>query len=269
MRPEASFDPAPGGFRFSLRYRVREDVRATVILLPPLAEELNRCRRMIAKTARAFCAAGYEVLQRDPLGCGDSSGDFGDARWDAWLDDLGQLIDETPRERPLWLWAIRGGALLAPPLLTRRGAMNLLLWNPLHSGEAAMNQWLRLRTAASAMNSAGERNSSAALRAALANGEALEIGGYLVAPALAASIGGARLDLPERFGGRVAWLEVADMTDAGPSLAPAGEPLRARWGERGVSIEARAVSGLRFWQTQEISECDALIDASLRSIGPA
>ena len=40
-----------------------------------------------ASQARALAQAGYGVLQVDLLGCGDSTGDFADATWAAWLDD--------------------------------------------------------------------------------------------------------------------------------------------------------------------------------------
>lgn len=268
MRPTASFDAAHEGYRFSMRYRAPgpSGARATVIVLPPLAEELNRCRRMIAKTARAFCSAGYDVLQRDPLGCGDSTGDFGDARWEAWLEDVGTLIDEAPDDRPLWLWAIRAGALMVPALVARRKNARLLLWQPALSGQVTINQWLRVRTSAGAMNDGAGKVTTSTLRCMLAEGQALEIGGYLLSPALVNSIDATKLDVPANFEGRVVWFEVAEPTDTTARLTPAGDALRAGWVESGIRVDARAVSGLRFWQTQETSECDPLIEASLAAL---
>ncbi len=49
---------------------------------------MNKSRRMAALQARAFAAMGFGVLQIDLFGCGDSSGDFSDARWDIWKQDL-------------------------------------------------------------------------------------------------------------------------------------------------------------------------------------
>ena len=49
---------------------------------------MNKSRRMAALQARAFAEMGFGVLQIDLFGCGDSSGDFSDARWDIWKQDL-------------------------------------------------------------------------------------------------------------------------------------------------------------------------------------
>ncbi len=43
---------------------------------------------MVALQARAFAAMGFGVLQMDLFGCGDSNGEFGNARWDIWKQDL-------------------------------------------------------------------------------------------------------------------------------------------------------------------------------------
>ena len=46
----------------------------------PFCEEMNKARRMAALQSRRLAALGYSVLQIDLFGCGDSSGDFADAR---------------------------------------------------------------------------------------------------------------------------------------------------------------------------------------------
>src|SRR5258705_9769402 len=50
--------------------------RGSVLYLPPFAEEMNKSRRMAALQARAFARIGWNVLQMDLFGCGDSSGEF-------------------------------------------------------------------------------------------------------------------------------------------------------------------------------------------------
>ena len=52
-----------------------------VVHAPAFAEEMNKSRRMVALQARALAEDGLAVLLVDPLGCGDSPGDFGDATW--------------------------------------------------------------------------------------------------------------------------------------------------------------------------------------------
>ncbi|HET8700346.1 MAG TPA: CocE/NonD family hydrolase, partial [Nitrococcus sp.] len=89
--------------------------RGVVIAVAPFAEEMNKARRMMALQARRFQAEGYAVVLQDPLGCGDSGGDFADAAWTTWIADL-QDCAETEAQRfglaPV-LWGVRLGAVIA------------------------------------------------------------------------------------------------------------------------------------------------------------
>lgn len=260
----ASFDDAPGGgYRFTLRYEPDpdRDAQGTVILAPPFAEEMNRCRRMTSLAARRLVGLGWRVLVRDLHGCGDSSGDFADASWQTWLDDLGTLVDEAPADQPLWLWGVRAGALLLPSMLQRRCDANVLLWQPALAGQTVLSQFLRLKTVAAAL-SGEERSDVNSLRASLFAGQPQEVAGYTINLELAAGLEGSPLTLTEAFRGRVVWLEVAGAEP--PSLLPAGERLRGEWAARGLAVEAAAVAGSQFWQTQETTECIALLDATER-----
>ncbi|MDQ3189298.1 MAG: hydrolase 2, exosortase A system-associated [Pseudomonadota bacterium] len=262
MTPVASFDPAPGGFRFTLRYLPPDSAEkcGVVILAPPFAEEMNRCRRMTALAARRLAYAGWTVIVRDLLGCGDSSGDFGDASWQAWQEDLRCLVAEVPAGAPLWLWGSRAGALLVPAMLDVRADAHVVFWQPLPAGKTALAQFLRLKTV-SASIAGSARVDAGALRAILKQGQPVEIAGYSLSPMVAHGLGAAQLTLPPDFTGRVLWLEVCAGQPA--SLAPAGEALRADWLARAIRFDARAVVGEQFWQTQETSECPALIDIML------
>ncbi|MBN9422686.1 MAG: alpha/beta hydrolase, partial [Candidatus Accumulibacter sp.] len=117
MACEAFFLPATSGQRYCLFHRPATEgaARGALVYVHPFAEEMNKSRRMAAVQARALAAAGYAVLQIDLHGCGDSSGDFADASWAGWLDDV-ELACAWLRARcaaPLWLWGLRSGCLLA------------------------------------------------------------------------------------------------------------------------------------------------------------
>ena len=83
---EPFFLQADCGRRFCLYHapRAEKECRGAFIYVHPFGEEMNKSRRMAALQARAFAAMGFGVLQIDLFGCGDSSGDFSDARWDIW-----------------------------------------------------------------------------------------------------------------------------------------------------------------------------------------
>lgn len=255
---EASFEPAIGGPRFVLTHRphgVAE--RGTVVLAPPFAEEMNKCRRMIAQTARALSADGWRVVQPDLYGCGDSAGDFGTASWQQWLADLERAVSAHHVGGELWLWGVRAGALLLSPLLQAMADANLLLWQPAHDGAAVLNQFLRLRASLSLL----DRNETAdrtQLRARLARGESIEVAGYLLSPHVANHLADARLVLPRDFSGRIVWFDVGD--DPAESVPAPRKTILERWRSMGHQAQFETIVGPKFWQTVETSEAPALIE---------
>ena len=260
--------PASGGHRFALLFeRAAHHDRGTILYVPPFAEEMNKSRRMMARQARAYAAAGFDVLCIDLLGTGDSSGDSGDASWSAWLDDLALGYEWLARERgaraaTTSLWALRAGALLAGDFAARQSSYpSLVLWQPVLAGNVHLQQFLRLRTMSGLSADRDPANSAAALKAALARGESIEIAGYMLNPALADAMLKATLE-PPPAGARVLWQEVT----AGGELAPASITKIATWRGAGVDVKAQAFDGAPFWQTQEIEECEALLTATTAAI---
>ncbi|TVR98655.1 MAG: hydrolase 2, exosortase A system-associated [Rhodospirillales bacterium] len=239
-----------------------------VVYLPPFGEEMNRSRRMATLQARSLAAAGVSVLLLDLFGTGESDGDFVDARWEIWREDVAvalRFLEQRGCSRRL-LWGLRTGALLAAEVAadSASSVRDLVLWQPLPSGDAMINNLLRTRVAA-AMDGSEPPVTTAALRATLGRGESIEISGYEVAPALAAALGSSRLEdcrLPS--GASVRWLEIA--AEAGRPLAPASQRLTAAWREAGLTVVSEVVAGEPFWALQEITLAPSLLDATLRSI---
>src|SRR5215472_6075674 len=116
LNMEAFFLPAAVGQRFCIYHAASGPLaRGSLLYIHPFAEEMNKSRRMVALQARSFSNAGYAVLQIDLMGCGDSSGDFADATWESWVQDV-TLACEWLRHRsssPLWIWGLRSGCLIA------------------------------------------------------------------------------------------------------------------------------------------------------------
>lgn len=256
--------------RFCLFHRPAGSCRGAVLYVPPFAEELNRTRRMAALGARRLAAHGYGVLQIDLLGTGDSAGDFGDARWDLWKQDLdaGAAWLCARFEQPLTLWGLRLGALLA--LDHARTAAYplapLLLWQPVASGSAYLTQFLRLRTANAMLgDDAAAQTGTKALRAALQAGETLEIAGYDLSPELARAIDG--LPAPEAMVPPAAahWFDVLGAPGQAPG--PAAARVKAAWEAQGTLLHVHTVTGSPFWATTAVSTCPALLDATAGVIG--
>lgn len=235
----------------------------TVVAVHAFAEEMNKSRRMCARMARRLARNGWRVVQRDLHGCGDSSGDFADASWATWVADLDDEIEQADPTLPIWLWGLRAGALLAAAALPARPQVNLLLWQPVSSGAQHLQQFLRLHAGARIVGSgksgtSGVQGSPAQL---LKSGKVVEVGGYAVSPALAHGLENASFDIPAGHVGRIVWLDVAN--EAESQLSPATGRVLDRLRARQVPVEAEVVSGPAFWQSQEIEECESLLQRSL------
>ena len=261
--------PVEGGECLCVYRRAAEvPLRGTVLHLPAFGDEMNKARAMTARAARAFAAAGFGVLQVDLLGCGDSSGDHRDATLARWVDNARRAREwlRAKCSGPVeWLWALRAGALLVPPLTAHEALGSpLLLWQPVLAGEHQLGYLLRQKLASELFGDARDRGGLRALRERLRGGEALEIGGYAISPALAEELERAAFEVPQANGRQIAWFEVT--SSPAPALSPAAarriESLRAV----GARVTAAAIAGPGFWQSVEIERCDNLVEASIAAL---
>ncbi len=231
-----------------------------VLYIHPFAEEMNRSRRVAALMARAASQAGWGFLSVDLTGCGDSSGDFADARWDAWIDDIGAALNwlEARDSGPITLIGLRLGAIAAAEI-ARAGPdriAGLVLWQPVTGGKTMLNQFLRVRVAAGMMGS-GERETTGSLRERFEAGESVEIAGYEITPGLARDLDAKELS-PIVPPVPVHWLEIA--SDPGRPVSPGANRVIENWREAGCDVDAETVAGEPFWNLQETTLAPALIE---------
>lgn len=268
----AFFQPAEGGGHRLYIYHPAQGStpRGAVLYVHPWAEEMNKSRRMAALTSRALAAHGWAVLQIDLSGCGDSSGDFGHATWDAWVSDVVAGAAWMRAHHPsqaLWFWGLRVGALLACAAAERfANPVSLLFWQPTLDGKSAWRQFLRLKAAAHLDQGGGGKAVLDAAQADLADGRSVEIAGYTVAPALARGLASATLCMPRPAGAgsssrRLVCLEIAARSSASPAAAAL-----AQWQTAGWRTSLATVPGPAFWQTAEIEDAPQLLDATVEAL---
>lgn len=240
--------------------------RGRVLYLHPFAEELNCTRRVVAQQARALAAAGYAVLQIDMTGCGDSTGEFADATWDAWLEDaaLAHRWLSQSASGPLWLWGMRSGALLATALTKNLPEpAHLLLWQPVASGQQVLQQFLRLHAAGQWMGAEKTDEHSPSQR--LAMGQSVDVAGYTVRPELAEGMASANLQPPATsVKGQLIWLDITKQANG--ALSPASEKWVSAWGQAGWQTKAMALVAPSFWQNVSTENAPALIEATLMAM---
>lgn len=262
------FLPSRAG-RIFLLVRSPPEPQGSVLVVPPFAEEMNKCRRMVTEVALELCSKGHAVLVPDLFGTGDSQGDFAEGRWELWQEDLERVCAWADAHglAVRSLIAIRLGAALAISA-ARNGRIPAVaataFWQPVLNGEQHLTQFLRMRTAGNLM-AEGKKESVADLRAMLSAGQTIEVAGYELSGELAADLDAVTepTDVPPGLGA-LYWMEVVRTLESGMSRASSAAIQRLQGsGER---IHAQIFVGEPFWATVEITCNPEMIRATARSL---
>ncbi len=237
-----------------------------VLVCPPFAEEMNKARRMVTELAHRLTASGVAVVVPDLFGTGDSEGDFTEASWSRWIEDLRSTEHWINGRgwRVELLLGIRLGCLLSAHYSQQRaaGPLPALFWQPMTDGARALDQFLRIRVATSLMRD--DKETVALLKQRLSGGAVVEVGGYGLSPALAEELGGLRLVQLCSGLSAVHWFEVLRSAEAsvpGPAAATL-EALR----KQGVEVTLQTVVGEPFWASTEIVSVPELLTASVATV---
>lgn len=246
---------------FFVQCRPRGRCRAQILYLPPFAEEMNRCRSLVAQQARWFAGQGFGCTILDFYGTGESPGDLSGASLDIWRQNMTDALDQLRQQHsgPLYLWGFRLGALLAMDYLDRNPhcAEKLLLWQPVTSGSAFVTQLLRQR-AAGQMQNGQQVDSGAVMKAQLASGSTLDVAGYQLGGHLLTAID--QLEMPAGNGitaTEILWLEHSSDGSgiAGAKTLRVVEQLR----QSGIPIRLESFCGDPVWQLHKRGQCDNLL----------
>ncbi len=237
-----------------------------VLVVPPLAEEMNKTRRMVTEVALGLADRGFATLVPDLYGTGDSGGDFADADWTTWQDDLRRVAQWAAVEgAPVTgMLATRLGCALAATALAS-GAMGpverTVLWQPVFDGGRFLAQFLRLRTAASLMED--RKESLVELRDRLQRSEAVEVAGYALSGALAADLDAVRspAGLPREFG-HVCWMEV--VRAAGSEFPVPSQSMIEQTRSSGGTVVVSAHVVEPFWAATEIVRAPGMVADTVR-----
>ncbi|MES9939887.1 MAG: alpha/beta hydrolase [Candidatus Thiodiazotropha sp. 6PLUC1] len=123
------------------------------IFVHPFAEEKLWSHRVYVSTARAFCDKGVFVARFDFRGHGDSDGEFLDSSLEGHISDLNSVIDHVksicPSATTIGLLGLRlGGTIAVITAESRDDIDELILWDPVLSGDRYMQEILRSNLAA-------------------------------------------------------------------------------------------------------------------------
>ena len=234
-----------------------------VLMVPAFAEEMNKSRRMTALTAQALAQRGMASVTLDLYGTGDSEGELDDASWERWVADVIRVRDWVADQgfSVTGMLGNRLGCALGAQAMRQCGTVltSAVFWQPVIDGPRFMDQFLRLRVAATLMSEDGKESVSD-LRKRLRSGETIEVAGYPLTNRLIASIDQVRLGA----GGvarRLHWMEVTRSLDAGLPT-PTSNAIEGLRGE-GAEVTAHQILGEPYWSSTEIVVLPELIERTL------
>lgn len=215
---------------------------------------MNKSRRQFAETGRLLVEKGYAVLLVDPFGTGDSEGEFADATWACWKADIVAAMTWMDMNTFILdaVVAARLGCALAAESLreTGRAVSHSVFWQPVENGRRFVTQLLRLRVAASMIES-DVRETVDGLRQRLKEGEILEVAGYQLTPAWCRAI--EELDLSLLLDDRLGRLALFEVGRSGRNeLSAATRNLADAAGKCGLNVMSRCVQGDSFWSSTEV-----------------
>lgn len=251
----------PDGARhFVLQIRPVGEPRAHIVYVPPMGEEMNRCRSLVADQARSFAAAGYACTLVDFVGTGDSEGELREVCLADWYANLTTTIETLQGEHalPVILWGMRLGGLLAMDFSAKStvSVSSIVLWQPVTAGKMFVTQVLRQRVA-SLMVKELPPETTKEIRQRMAQGECVEVAGYTLGGKLLDDI--EAIDLAQMTGlceGKIHWLEhvLEEGKEPGVAAARAVQALSSQ----NNTIELHTFCDPQIWQIHERDEAPNL-----------
>ncbi len=252
---------------FCMRYAPgAAPVTRRVLVIAPFGEEMNKCRRLLAQLCRALAARGADVWLPDLYGTGDSEGDFSEASWSDWQNDVIGVDAEAAAAvgaLPVVYLALRSGALLLGQIharLPQFSGATVMLWQPVLEGSRYLAQFLRLRVMASRL--AGQDESQQQLMQQLSDGRIVEVAGYGLSPALAFGLQDAKVEAADFIRAGTVWVLEFKLAESTQASVPVQNLVRDCIA-RGAQARVQVVNCEQFWATQEVAAPQAAIDVSL------
>lgn len=258
------FLPGSRGDLFTVYYPPQyAPARGGILYVHAFAEEANCSRPTIAGVAREIARLGYGVLTVDLYGCGESAGEFRDARWTSWHEDLVLALQWLQnRNLPqVGLWGLRLGALLALDFArqSQHRFPSIILWHPPSSGADVLKQFLRL-SLVQAPAGPGSRITTKDLRTKLSSGICVEVAGWELNPELAFAM--ERLELSSlisQVSSAIDWIEFVQTSEF--AVTPSRLRILQACKDTRVAFDFHELPVRSFWaaRAEMTDDCQVLI----------
>ncbi|MCS4307431.1 exosortase A-associated hydrolase 2 [Rheinheimera pacifica] len=242
------------------------DNRHAILVIPPFAEEMNKCRHLINAAMRQLATAGYGCFMLDNYGTGDSEGDLDQASTDTWRDDLYQLLLLLQQQgyQSVSFIAVRFGVLQLFDLLNKHPlplpVQQLVLWQPVFDVSKFWQQFVRLKVA-EAM-AVGNKTSQKELELQLTGGTNIEIAGYPISPLFYHSLLNINSNFPTQLNNvNLHWLETSQLDTIALPVQKMREQLQQH-----CQLNYTQLKTEPYWQTAELASAEQLITLTLQHL---
>jgi len=122
---------------------------SAILILNPQGHEYIRSHKALRQLADTLASAGYFVLRFDYQATGDSRGALQDITLDSWKENIKIAADELRSisgQKNITAVGLRLGASLAVLSNEMAGFKNVILWDPVISGENYINNLENLQS---------------------------------------------------------------------------------------------------------------------------
>jgi len=248
------------GKLFCIFFEPETNLEAITLIFPPFAEEMNKSRRMLSQQAGLLAGLGQSTLIFDLYGTGDSDGDFSEAEWGIWQDDITLILDFiiTRGFKRINILAPRMGALLTTQIKAQLDCIKkVVYWQPVTNGELLLNQFYRLKLASDMLGKETGLTLKQ-IKEQVAQGNSIEIGGYNLNPALAAGLSKTKLDeINVSLLKDCHWIEILPSEDK--SVPPGSQRIIDSISNSGAGVSVHSVVGPQFWSAVELVDIPELL----------
>ncbi len=222
----------------------------SVLYVHPFAGEMFASRNIISALARDLAIAGVGVLTVDLYGCGDSGGDFSDARWEIWRYDLAASVHwlQAQGQDRISLWGLRLGALLAMDFAVRSQETyeRIVLWQPVLTGRNTLTQFFRMNLDEADRGLPAGQLTDAELRKSLPAAQNVEVAGYELSGELILAIDRMEImPLAKSVSGPIHWTEFGEHVET-PLHADSLRVIE-EWKRNGIRVTTQRRVGRPFW----------------------
>ena len=269
-KPRPFFLPGGRGKIFCIYHEPHGELElwGNVLVVPGFNEEMNRCRSMVTAQAQALAQQGVGTLVIDLYGTGESEGEYGDARWEVWLEDINRAsawLDGQPGGCMAFLGIRLGFALALNAVRDSQKKRALIGWQPVSDGSAYLTQFMRMKIAGNMDRTDIPKESTGDMRAQLAAGNSIEIAGYEIHAELGVALDQLKLaGLIPPEASAVTWFEKAGGTES--ALSPASGKVVEGWQKAGKPIETMMFDGPAFWALHDRFLAPDLVEKTARRI---